>query len=80
MISSEFMPVTRFCTALTIALAMSVSAAAQTTPVPTNTPPPPAAKNSFGLIDGWKGEASASGSKTTGKTTFTHVLSARSPN
>ena len=62
------MPVTRFCAALTFALAMPVSAAAQTTPAPTNTPAPPAAKNSFGLIDGWKGEASASGSKTTGNT------------
>jgi len=58
---------------LSVGLSASAQVAPQTAPQqpPKTTPAkpsPPVIKNRFGLIEGWKGEASASGSKTTGNT------------
>ena len=57
------------------ALCLVVPSHAQTTPAPApntaqtaNKGAPTTVKNRFGLIEGWKGEASATGSRTTGNT------------
>ena len=47
-----------------LTFAQTSQSAASSVPAPAPTP----TKNRFGLIEGWKGEASASGSRTTGNT------------
>jgi putative salt-induced outer membrane protein len=47
-----------------LTFAQTSQSAASSAPAPAPTP----TKNRFGLIEGWKGEASASGSRTTGNT------------
>lgn len=78
MMFSRLLPFAMAALSLCLEANAQTESSSETAPSPNPTPksaskpakalPPPAVKNRFGLIDGWKGEASASGSKTTGNT------------